>query len=84
MQAGANTADPADEIKCKRDIGLLIDYVGIDTLSKVVTSIRKFTLKYFDGGVFSYIVSEAAATVDAYNAARDLMVQSNEESVDDH
>ena len=75
MQAGANTADPADEDKCKRDIGLLIDYVGIDIVKGGNEYTRKFTLKYFDGGVFSYIVSEAAATADAYNAARDLMIQ---------
>jgi hypothetical protein len=75
MQAGANTADPADEAKCKRDIGLLVDYVGVDLVKGGNEYTRKFTLKYFDGGVFSYIVSEAAATNDAYNAARDLMIQ---------
>ena len=75
MQAGANTADPADEAKCKRDIGLLVDYVGVDLVKGGNEYTRKFTLKYFDGGIFSYIVSEAAATIDAYNAARDLMIQ---------
>ena len=75
MQAGSNTADPADEAKCKRDIGLLVDYVGVDLVKGGNEYTRKFTLKYFDGGIFSYIVSEAAATIDAYNAARDLMIQ---------
>ena len=75
MQAGANAADPADEAKCKRDIGLLVDYVGIDLVKGGNEYIRKFTLKYFDGGVFSYIISEVLSTNDAYNAARDLMIQ---------
>ena len=75
MQAGANAADPADEAKCKRDIGLLIDYVGIDLVKGGNEYTRKFTLKYFQGGVFSYIISEVLSTNDAYNAARDLMIQ---------
>ena len=75
MQAGANAADPADEAKCKRDIGLLVDYVGIDLVKGGNEYTRKFTLKYFQGGVFSYIISEVLSTNDAYNAARDLMIQ---------
>ena len=75
MQAGANAADPADETKCKRDIGLLVDYIGIDLIKGGNEYTRKFTLKYFQGGVFSYIISEVLSTNDAYNAARDLMIQ---------
>jgi len=75
MNLGANPADPSDEAKCKRDIGLLIDYIGLDLVNGGNEYTRKFTLKYFDGGVFSYIISEVLSTNDAYNAARDLMIQ---------
>ena len=75
MNLGANPADPSDEAKCKRDIGLLIDYIGLDLVNGGNEYARKFTLKYFEGGVFSYIISEVLSTNDAYNAARDLMIQ---------
>ena len=48
MQAGSNTADPAVETKCKRDIGLFIDYTSLDLVNGGNEYARKFALQYFD------------------------------------
>ena len=77
MNAGSNPANPAVETKCKRDIGLLIDYTALDLVNGGNEYARKFTLKYFDGTgnpLTNGLLGEELASIDGFNAARDNMI----------
>ena len=77
MQAGSNTADPAVETKCKRDIGLFIDYTSLDLVNGGNEYARKFALQYFDdqgNPLTNGLLGEELASNDAFNAAKDNMI----------
>jgi|TARA_R100000084_G_scaffold31602_4_gene12210 hypothetical protein len=77
MQAGSNTADPAVETKCKRDIGLFIDYTSLDLVNGGNEYARKFALQYFDENgnpLTNGLLGEELASNDAFNAAKDNMI----------
>ena len=77
MQGGSNPADAAVETKCKRDIGLFIDYTSLDLVNGGNEYARKFALQYFDGAgnpLTNGLLGEELASVDGFTAARDNMI----------
>jgi len=75
---GLPSPAPTDlESKCKRDIGLLVDYVSLDVFVGGNTYARKFVLTYFNGNTFipDGLEGEVPQSITAFNAARDLMKQ---------
>jgi len=69
---------PADlENKCKRDIGLFIDYTSIDLVNGGNEYARKFALQYFDDAgnpLTNGLLNEEVASVAAFTAAKDNMI----------
>jgi len=77
MQGGSNPADAAVETKCKRDIGLFIDYTSLDLVNGGNEYARKFALQYFDGAgnpLTNGLLGEELASVDGFTAAKDNMI----------
>ena len=77
MQGGSNPANPAVESKCKRDIGLFIDYTSLDLVNGGNEYARKFALQYFDdqgNPLTNGLLGEELASNDAFNAAKDNMI----------
>ena len=72
--------------KCKRDIGILIDYVTLDIFNEGNTWSREFAGQYFDANgnpIADGLVGEETESVYAFNAARDFMLaaMTNQSSV---
>lgn len=69
---------PADlENKCKRDIGLFIDYTSIDLVNGGNEYARKFALQYFDDAgnpLTNGLLNEEVASVAAFTSAKDNMI----------
>nr|BAR34370.1 strucutural protein [uncultured Mediterranean phage uvMED] len=77
MQGGSNPADAAVETKCKRDIGLFIDYTSLDLVNGGNEYARKFALQYFDDAgnpLTNGLLGEELASVDGFTAAKDNMI----------
>ena len=71
--------DTTGEAKCKRDLGLLIDYSSIDLVNGGNEYTRKFVLQYFDNSgnpINNGLQGEEAASIVAFNFARDEMIKS--------
>ena len=77
MQAGQNPADSSTETKCKRDIGHFVDAVSTDVFTGGNSYSISFVKLYFNNGtpISNGLVGEEASSIDAFNAARDLMKQ---------
>jgi len=77
MQAGENPADSSTETKCKRDIGYFVDAVSTDVFTGGNSYSISFVKLYFNNGtpISNGLVGEEASSIDAFNAARDLMKQ---------
>ena len=72
--------------KCKRDIGILVDYVTLDIFNEGNTWSREFAGQYFDANgdpIANGLVGEETESVYAFNAARDFMLaaMTNQSSV---
>lgn len=65
------------ETKCKRDLGLFIDYTSLDLVNGGNEYARKFALQFFDDSgnpLGNGIVGEEAEAIYGFNAAKDNMV----------
>jgi hypothetical protein len=74
----ANSGVVATETKCKRDIGYFIDAVSTDIFTGGNRYSIEFIKQYFDGSgspLSNGLVGEESASIDAFEAARDLMKQ---------
>ena len=70
-------APPNLETKCKRDIGLFIDYTSLDLVNGGNEYARKFALQYFDdqgNPLTNGLSGEEVASNNAFNAAKDNMI----------
>ena len=70
-------APPNLESKCKRDIGLFIDYTSLDLVNGGNEYARKFALQYFDdqgNPLTNGLSGEEVASNNAFNAAKDNMI----------
>lgn len=65
-----------NEIKCRRDIGLLVDAVAEDVASGGNYNITQFTKKYFTAAgapIANGLIGEEGPSIVSFNKARDLM-----------
>ena len=76
-QNGNNPADAAVETKCKRDIGYFVDAVSTDIFTGGNSYSIAFVKLYFEDGtpISNGLDGEELASIDAFNASRDLMKQ---------
>ena len=76
MLAAYPAANPTMD-KCKRDIGILVDYTTLDLFQEGNTWSREFAGQYFDANgdpLNNGLVGEETESVYAFNAARDFML----------
>jgi hypothetical protein len=67
----------AYETKCKRDMGLFIDYTSLDLVNGGNEYARKFALQFFDDSgnpITNGILGEEAEAIFGFNAAKDNMI----------